>query len=95
MKVDVAVREERCLTAGSFLGFNGGLLAHCSENNDIGILLFFGEKLGDFLADFSIRNLDIILGLTVISHQRKEAVIGDIKKLVFLAGYVGDIHVVG
>jgi len=95
MKVDVAVSEERCLTAGSFLGFDGGLLAHSSENNDVGILLFFGEEFGNFLANLSIRKLNIILGFTIVSHQGKEAIIGDIKELVFLAGDVGDIHVVG
>jgi len=85
----------RCLTTRGFLGFDSSLLAHSGENNDIGILLFFGEELGNLLANFSIRNLDIVLSLAIISHQRKEAIVRDIKKLVFLAGDVGNIHIVG
>jgi len=71
------------------------LLTHSSKNDDIGILLLGGEKLVDLLANLSIGDLDIILGLAIISHQGEEAIIGDIEQLVFLAGNVGDIHVVG
>lgn len=44
-----------------------------------GILLFDSEELLDLLANLAIGNLDIVLGLTVVSHQREESVVGDIK----------------
>lgn len=44
-----------------------------------GILFFSAEKTLDLLTSFTIRKLDIILGGAVIAHERKEAVISDIK----------------
>jgi len=95
MKVDVILTSGKYLGAGSFLGFNGSLLAHSGEDDNVGVLLLNLEELVDLLTNFSIGDLDIILGLTIISHQGEETVIGDIEKLVFLAGNVGDVHVVG
>jgi len=95
MKADVTVTVRRCLGAGSLLGFDGSLLAHGSEDDNVGILLLGSEELINLLANFSIGNLHIILGLTIVSHQGKETIIRDIEKLVFLAGNVGNIHVVG
>jgi len=83
------------LTARSLLGFNGSLLTHGSENDDVGILLVSGEKLVNLISNLSVGDLDIILGLAIISHQGKETIIGNIEELVFLAGDVGNIHVVG
>jgi hypothetical protein len=76
-----------------------------------GVFLLGGEKLVNLLTNFAIGNLNIVLGLTIIGHQRKKTIIGDIEllsdqrnphscprrpyQLVFLAGHVGDIHVVG
>jgi len=60
-----------------------------------GILLLGREELLDLLTNFSIGNLDIVLGLTIIGHQGEETIVRDIEQLVFLAGDVGDIHVVG
>jgi len=85
----------RNLTAGSLLGFDSSLLTHSRKNNDIGVLLFSSEKLIDLLTNLTLRDLNIILSLTIISHQGEEAVIRDIEQLVLLAGDVGDIHVVG
>jgi len=90
-----SVLRLRNLTTGSLLGFDSSLLTHSSENNDVGVFLLGGEKLGYLLTNFPIGNLDIILGLTIIGHQREETIIRDIKQLVFLAANVGDVHVVG
>jgi len=83
------------LTAGSLLGFDSSLLAHSGENNDIGVLLVLGEQLVNLLANFSIRNLNIILSLTIIGHQREETIVRDVEELVFLADYIGNVHVMG
>jgi hypothetical protein len=47
--------------------------------NLTGILLVSGEKLVNLLSNLSIGDLDIILGLAIISHQGKEAIIGNIE----------------
>lgn len=44
-----------------------------------GIFLLGAEKLLNLIANFAIRDLDIILGLTIISHKREEAIIRDVK----------------
>lgn len=44
-----------------------------------GILLFGTEELLDFLAHFSVGNLDVILGIAVIRHQGKKAILGNIQ----------------
>jgi hypothetical protein len=44
-----------------------------------GILLLSCEKLLDLLANLTFGDLNIILGLTIISHQREETIIGDIE----------------
>jgi hypothetical protein len=48
-----------------------------------GVLLLSSKKLIDLLANLTLRDFNIILGLTIISHQRKETVIRDIE----LEGY--------
>jgi len=83
------------LTTRSLLGFNGSLLTHGSKNDNIGILLLSGEQLLNLISNLSIRDLDIVLGLAIIRHQGKETVIRNIEQLVFLAGNVRHIHVVG
>ena len=82
------------------------------EANITGILLVSGEKLVNLLSNISLGDLNIILGLTIISHQGKETIVGNIElgvvsarrcnhmyasayQLVFLAGDIGDVHVVG
>jgi len=84
-----------CLTARSFLGINGSLLTHGGENDDVSVLALISEQLVDLVANFTLRNLDIVLGGAVIGHEGEETIVGDIEKLVFLAADVGDIHVVG
>lgn len=77
------------------LGINGCLFAHSSEDNDISVLVFLGEELGDFIADLTLRKLDIILGGAIIRHEGEKTVISNIEELVFLATDVGDVHVMG
>jgi len=83
------------LLLGSFLSIDGSLFAHSGENDDVSILLIAAEKLLDLSTNFAIGNLNIVLGVTVVTHKVKETIIRNIQKLVFLAGNVGDIHVVG
>lgn len=47
-----------------------------------GVFLLGGEKLVNLFANFAFGNLDIVLGLTVISHQGEETIVGNIE-LVF------------
>lgn len=44
-----------------------------------GILFFSAEKLLNFITNLSIGNLDIILGVAVLTHKRKEAIFRHIK----------------
>lgn len=44
-----------------------------------GVLLLLLEELGDTLTDLVIGELDIILGVTVLLHQGKEAIIGNVE----------------
>ena len=80
-----------------------------------GVLLLLLEEFIDLLANISLRNLHVILGLTIVGHEGKETIIRNIEletgsaigsaslsvtpglphKLVFLAGDIGDIHVMG
>jgi len=85
----------RNLTTRSLLGFNCSLLTHSCKNNDVGVLFFIGEKFVNLVTNFSIRNLDIILSLTIVSHQGKEAIVGNVEQLVFLANDIGNVHIVG
>lgn len=50
-----------------------------------GILLLGLEQLLDLLANFTLRDLDIVLGSTIIGHQGQETVISDIKLVRVLA----------
>jgi len=92
--VVVQMQRVHLVTLGSLLGFNGNLLAHGGKDNDVGVFLLLGEQSGDLVTNFSIWDLDIILGLSIFGHQGKETIIGDIEKLVFLTCNIWDIHVV-
>jgi len=95
-RFDVVVPKEVGLTGlWSLLGFNRSLLTHSSENDNVGVFLLAVEKSLDLLANLTLGNLDVIFGLAVIRHQGEEAIVGDIKQLVFLASNIGNIHVVG
>lgn len=43
------------------------------------VLLLLTEKLDDTLANLALGELDIVLGVTVILHQGKEVIVGDVK----------------
>ena len=43
------------------------------------VLLIGLEELGDLVADFAIRHLDIILGSARVVHERQEAIVGDVE----------------
>ena len=44
-----------------------------------GVLLVNTEKLVDLVTDFTIRHLDVALGVTVIVHEGEETIVGDIE----------------
>ena len=43
------------------------------------VFLIGAEELFDLLADLALRDLDIILGIAVLRHERKKAVVRDVK----------------
>jgi hypothetical protein len=43
------------------------------------VLLLLLEELGDTLADLVVGELDIILGVTVLLHQGKVVIVGDVE----------------
>lgn len=43
------------------------------------ILAIFGEHSVDLVTNFTLRDLDIILGATIVIHQGKETVISDVE----------------
>ena len=43
------------------------------------ILAVVGEHLVDLVTNFTLRELDIVLGAAIVIHQRKETVIGDVE----------------
>ena len=58
-----------------------------SEGLDVptGVLLLLAEELGDLLANFTVGNLDVILGSTVFGHEGEEAVVGNVELAQLLA----------
>ena len=42
-------------------------------------LVLFSEELGYLISSLALRELDIVLGVASIVHERKEAVLGDVK----------------
>ena len=44
-----------------------------------GILLLLTEELGDLFANFTLWDLDIVLGGAVLGHEGEKAVIGDVE----------------
>lgn len=43
------------------------------------VLLFITEHAVDPFTEFTLRGLNIILGVTVLVHEGKEAIVGDIE----------------
>jgi len=79
----------------SFLSIDSSLLAHCGQDDDVGVLLIGTEELLNLVTNFTIWHLDIILGSTIVGHEGEEVIIGDVEQLIFATSDVGDIHVVG
>lgn len=64
-------KDERLESALTNPGKIAGLLTD--------VLLLLTEKLDDTLANLALGELDIVLGVTVILHQGKEVIVGDVK----------------
>jgi len=92
-QASILILDTVCLF-GTLLAVDGGLFTHSGENDDIDVLALVLEELLNLVADLTIWDLNIVLGGTVIGHERKEAIVSDIEKLVFLAADVWNIHVV-
>jgi hypothetical protein len=43
------------------------------------VLLISLEELGDLVANFTVGHANIILGVTIIVHEREETIIGDVE----------------
>jgi hypothetical protein len=95
LPLTACVSNETNLGLGGFLGINSSLLAHSSENDNVGVLAILNEHLVDLVANLTIRDLDIILGRAIVGHEREETVVSNVEKLVLLTANVGDVHVVG
>jgi len=44
-----------------------------------GVLLLVLEELVDLLANLALRDLDIVLGVTVVVHEGEETVVSDVE----------------
>lgn len=44
-----------------------------------GVLLVLGEELLDLVTSFTVWDLDVVLGVTVVGHEGKETIISDIE----------------
>ena len=49
------------------------------ESIPTGILSLFCKELFDLFLDIAPRELDIVLGGTIIRHERKEAIVGNVE----------------
>jgi hypothetical protein len=49
------------------------------ETTHTGVLALIGEHLGDLVANFTVGNLDVVLGGAIVGHEREEAVIGHVE----------------
>jgi hypothetical protein len=94
-RADATINRHYGSLFGSLLDFHASLLTHGGQDNDVAVLALISEHLVDSVTNFTIGNLDIILGATVVVHEGEEAIVGNVEKLVFTAGDVGDVHVVG
>lgn len=44
-----------------------------------GVLLLLGEELADLVANLTVGDLDVVLGVAIVLHQGQEVVVGDVK----------------
>ena len=59
---------------GSLFEGDGGLLTHGGDDRDQELLAFI-ETIGDTLSDVPLRDLDVVLGDTVVVHEVEETII--------------------
>jgi len=76
-----------------FLERDASLLAHGLEDGDQEGLAS-GELLLDLLAELTLGELDVVLGVAAVEENAEEVVL-NVEELQLAAGDVGDIHVVG
>lgn len=69
-------------------------LTHGGDDGDGNVLAGL-ESLGDTSSPVVLRELDIVLGGSVLVHEGEETILGDVEERVFSSGNVGDVHVVG
>lgn len=81
------------LSLRSFLEGDSSLLTHGSNDRDDQVLTVVELGL-DLVTQLTVWDLDIILGVTVVGHQRQETIV-DVQQLVLRSGDVRDLHVVG
>lgn len=55
------------------------LYADFSQEKLTGVLLLLGEELANLLANLTIGDLDIVLGVAIVGHQRQEVIVGDVE----------------
>ena len=60
---------------------------HDSEGfrSHTGIFLFFAEELVDLLSNLTIRDLDVVLGVAIVTHEGKKVVLRNIELDIPLA----------
>ena len=66
----------KTMTSGKFIS------NWCSQSRFVlltGVLLVGAEKLLNLFTNLTIRDLDIILGATIVGHEGQETIVGDIK----------------
>jgi len=83
----------RLAALGRFFDGDGLLFTHGRDDGDKQVLALIKVGL-DLLAQITLRDLDVVLGNTVLGHEVEETIV-DVDELVFVTADVGDIHVVG
>ena len=53
----------------------------CQSIGQLTSSLITVKRVGDFLANFTLRNLDVVLGIAIVLHKRKVSIAGDIQLL--------------
>lgn len=80
-------------TLWSLLVGDSSLLTHSGDDRDDQVLTVVKVVL-DLVTNLTLRNLDVVLGVTVSGHQRQETVV-NVQQLVVLSRNVRNLHVVG
>lgn len=87
------ISKQRYLSLWSLLEGDGSLLIHGSDDTDNQVLAVV-ELGSNLVTQFTIWDLDIVLGVTVGGHQRQKTIV-NVQQLVFGSAYEGNVHVVG